>query len=1100
MATATVTVVFTDLVGSTAMMSRVGEVAADRLRREHFDLLREPVGTHDGVEVKNLGDGLMVVFTSAADAVAAAVAMQQALWRRNQRADETLEIRVGIAAGDAEVDDGDYFGAPVVQAARLCSAAGTGEVLCTELVRMLAGSRAEVAFESVGALELKGLDDPVPTARVRWPIPDDGPADGTHALPGRLAMAVARDFVGREEEFERLRAAWRAADGGNRQVVLLAGEPGIGKTTLAARLASEAYDAGALVAYGRSDEDLGIPYQPWIETLTHLVSSMSRDVLDAHVADRGGHLGRLVPELTRRTGEGAPDGGDGDAERFVLFGCVVDLLERASADRPVLVVLDDLHWADRQSVQLLRHVVGCGRPLRVLFLGTFRDSDVATGHPVSDLLAGLHREQGTDRILLRGLSDTDVLGLLEQLAGHDMDDRGVDLRDAVLAETAGNPFFVREILRHLVDSGVIYQGDDRRWVGEVDVREVGLPVSVTEVVGRRLATLGDDSVRLLSIGAVIGRDFDVPLLARAAGVDEDTVVDTCDAAESAAILTPAGDLDRYSFAHALIERTLYEGLSRSRRARAHRSVAEALEHLAGDDPGPRAAELAHHWSEAVQPDDDQRAVRYSRLAADRALAQLAPDDAARWYSQALGLLDAGATGGDRRQHIELLIGLGIAQRQTGEPAYRETLLTATHLADESDEVDLLVRAALANSRGFFSRAGHVDGERISVVDRALERVDGTETAERARLLALAAAERMYLSPLAERVALAEEAVSSARATGDPATCVSTIGLCVWTVTHPSTLALRTAWLGEACEALDRLDDPVLAFWIQEWSMVAALERADGDALDAHADLAEEMAERVPDATVRWNSTMYRAWLAGVRGQLTDYEALADAALNEGLESAQPDAMTLYGGQLLTARYYQGRVHEMVPVIEQGMEENPGLPVWRAALALAKARAGDREGVRTLLTGEASRGFYFPDEPAWSISFGCWAEAAATSGAVDVAPALRTILSPYRKQLAANGNGFLASVAHHLGLLDHVLGEHDAAEQSFAEALDLHERVSSPILVAQTQAAWAALLADRGRDDDCDRARDMAQAALDTATAGGYGYIEADTHAVLDRLA
>ena len=266
--------------------------------------------------------------------------------RRNRRVVEPLVVRVGIALGDADIDDGDFFGVPVVQASRLCAKAAGGEVLCTDIVRMLTGSRVDATFETVGELDLKGLTEPVATSRVTSAAAD---ADATVALPPRLAAAVTDRFVGRTAERERLTAAWkRSTSEAECRVVLVSGEPGIGKTTLTAQIAASVQADGAVVVYGRCDEDLGIPYQPWIEALTQLVTTVSDDVLQAHVADRGAHLARLVPTLARRTGVHPSVGEGGDSERFVLLGCVVDLLERAGGETPVLVVLDDLHWADRQ--------------------------------------------------------------------------------------------------------------------------------------------------------------------------------------------------------------------------------------------------------------------------------------------------------------------------------------------------------------------------------------------------------------------------------------------------------------------------------------------------------------------------------------------------------------------------------------------------------------------------------------------------------------------------------------------------------------------------------------------------------------------------------
>ena len=502
--TQTVTVVFTDLVGSTALLSRVGEERAEALRREHFGILRDGIALTGCREVKNLGDGLMIVAESAAQGAAYSVAIQQAFELRNRRADEPLLVRVGISLGDADIEDDDYFGRPVVEAARLCAGAEGGEILAADVVRHLAGTRSGLVFEPVGPLDLKGLDQPVETSRVVWTPVD--PLDDRPDFPTRLEAARSDTFVGRGTESEGLLDAWKTVEGDGRHCsVLLSGEPGIGKTALAARFAFDVFNRGAIVVYGRCDEDLGIPYQPWIEALTHLVEGISQATLAAHVADRGAHLARLVPQLARRLDTTVPPSTDSDAERFVLYGCVTDLLARVSVQLPVLVVLDDLHWADRPSLQLLRHVVTAEPPMRVEVLGTFRDSDISAGDPLSDLLAALHRDGCVERIALTGLNDLDVLSLLEVMAGHEMDDQGVALRDALIGETGGNPFFVGEILRHLAETGAIFQGDDGRWSASADLRSAGLPVSVREVIGGRLARLGIDSERILALASVIGQ-------------------------------------------------------------------------------------------------------------------------------------------------------------------------------------------------------------------------------------------------------------------------------------------------------------------------------------------------------------------------------------------------------------------------------------------------------------------------------------------------------------------------------------------------------------------------------------------------------------------
>jgi class 3 adenylate cyclase/tetratricopeptide (TPR) repeat protein len=1097
MATETVTVVFTDLVGSTALLSAVGEEAAEALRREHFALLRavfEPVG---GREVKNLGDGLMVVFASAADAVAATIAMQQGFEKRNRRAEHELVIRVGVSVGDADVEDGDYFGVPVVEAARLCARAEGGETLASEMVRLMAGSRGGFVFEPIGEVELKGLDQPVSACRVGWEPVD--PSQDRALLPGRLSSAVSGTFVGRAEEHERLMMAWKAVAGqAERRVMLLSGEPGIGKTTLSARFAREVYEQGATVVYGRCDEDLGVPYQPWIEALGQLVAQAPEQVLVDHVTDCGGQLARLVPELAKRVAVDRTAAGDGDSDRFVLFGCVTDLLERLSSEDPVLVVLDDLHWADRATVQLLRHVVTAESPMRAGVLGTYRDSEIGVDHPVAELLAKLHRDGGVERIAVQGLSDVDLLGLLEEVAGHEMTDEGLALRDAVLAETAGNPFFVGEILRHLAETGTIFQDDQGRWVSDVDLRAVGLPVSVKEVVGRRLAGLGPDTDRVLSFAAVIGRDFDIPLLAAVVQIEEDPLVDLCDAAVAAAVLQTTDQPDRYTFAHALIEHTLYDGLSPSRRSRAHRAIAEQLESLHGDTPGERSGELAHHWAAAVQPSDTAKAIHYAHIAAARALDQLAPDEALRWYAQALELLDRGL-GGEPRQRAELLLGLGDAQKQCGVPAYRDTLIEAAHLADRIGDVTLLVEAALTTNRGFQSVIGDVDAERVAVIELALSRLQDPDCAERAQLLGLSCQEQIHVLELDDRLAIAEEAIATARRSAGPVALLDTLQTCGGGVHCAQTFELRRSWTAERCELADALDDPVRRFRAHLALELMELEAGHSGTLRSNQALLENLAARAPHANIRWNLAFSRVTEPLLRGDLGEAERLADIGFELGNETGQPDPMGIYAAQLVNIRLHQGRYAELVPLVEQVVADQPKQPVYRAVLSAAYTYAGDLDRASALLDEDRARGFALPLDNSWTTGLCCWADVGVRLGDRVAAQILFDQLAPYHHHVPFTTITILPTVAHYLGTLDHLLDRHDGADAWFREAMTIHERMESPLLVAYTQAAWASLLADRGHHDDSTRAREMAHQALTAATAGGFGYIESDARAVLDRI-
>ena len=387
----------------------------------------------------------------------------------------------------------------------------------------------------------------------------------------------------------------------------------------------------------------------------------------------------MVPALGQRLGElPPPQTTDPDTERYLLYAAVVGLLEEASRQRPVVLFLDDLHWADKPSLQLLRHVVANSSASRLLILGTYRDGELSAAHPLTEALATLHREPtGVSTIDLKGLEDTGVIAFMESAAGHELDDAGVGLAHQLYRETDGNPFFVAEVLRNLSESGDIFQdANTGRWTAKDTEGPFSLPHSVRTVIGTRVSRLGEGATKVLSTAAVIGRDFDLDLLAETTKVDEDELIDLLDEAQRAAVVHELPDAPgRYTFSHALVQHTLYEDLGGTRRTRLHKAVGEAIERLYGENSEDLVGELARHFLLATRPTDSDKAISYARRAGDAALAALAPDDAVRYFSQALELA-ALTSSVDPLTRIDLLIGLGTAQRQAGIASFRETLLEA----------------------------------------------------------------------------------------------------------------------------------------------------------------------------------------------------------------------------------------------------------------------------------------------------------------------------------------------------------------------------------------------------------------------------------------
>jgi tetratricopeptide (TPR) repeat protein len=1070
----------TDLVGSTAIAGRVGPGAAETLRAEHFGLLRGTLERAGGREVKNLGDGLMVVFASASQALRCAVEMQQAVEARNRRSEEQLCVRIGVSLGETTVEDGDYFGEPVVESSRLCAQAQGGQIVVNAHARHIGGAREGHRFHSLGGLELKGISEPVQAFELQWePLLLTG-----IALPERLRELPATGYVGRLAERARLAELWGQACEGSLRLALISGEAGVGKTRLSTHLALEAHGQGATVLYGRCDEDLGVPYQPWAQALRHFVQNGPQAVLRAHVERQGGDLARLVPDLGGRVPDlPSPRQSDPETERYLLYAAAAGLLEGAGELQPLLLILDDLQWADGPTLSLLRHVVTVGASMRVMVVGAYRDSDLSRGHPLAALLADLHREQGVERLKLTGLETGDVVALMEAAAGHELDEDGRALAREIARETAGNPFFAGELLRHLAESGATVQQDDGSWRLVGSVADLGLPQSVREVVGRRVERLGSDARAALSAAAVIGRDFDLDLLVGVLEFPEARLLDLLEEAVAASLLQETGErAGRFTFTHALVEHTLYEDLGRTRRARLHQRVAEALEELCGDDPGDRLGELAAHWAAAVVSTNTAKALNYARQAAEHALAALAPDEAVRWYRQALEL-HAHAAGSDRCERCELLIGLGEAQRQIGNPEFRQTLLDATQLAQQLGDTDRLCRAVLANTRGFTSHVGAVDSERVQTLQDAAQTLPDGDP-RRARVLALLASELHYGGEPSRCRQLAAEAIEIARAAGDEAALAHTLAHSIYAIWAPDTLEERRHLTDELVDLTQRLDDPWLSFIAASRRFSTSVEAGDRAQMESSLLTLRAVAASVPQPTIRWIWSLYEGFRFFVLGDLHEAEPWAIQAVEAGTAAGEPDALIVFGGQLAGVRIIQGRLGELADQALQLAGERDSFAAWRAAGALALIESGREDDAREPALAENFQSI--PWDQSWSAAIVGWVMVCSRPGLVDRAGELYEMLAPFSGQVATGGFTVVGTIDWALGRLAATLQRYEEAEGHFAAAVEIEESLGAPLFLARTRVAWARSLIARGRPEDLDRAAPMLEEAHDTADRLGAG--------------
>jgi hypothetical protein len=677
------------------------------------------------------------------------------------------------------------------------------------------------------------------------------------------------------------------------------------------------------------------------------------------------------------------------------------------------------------------------------------------------------------------------------VAGHELDQDGVELAGQIAAETDGNPFFVGEILRGLSESGaLVFEEATGRWSIDSSAG-IALPESVREVIERRIERLGAESLEALGLAAVIGREFDLRLLSAVLAVEEGHLLDRLEAAMGASVLSESSaQVGRFRFVHALINQTLYEGISATRRARMHQRVAEALEELYKQDPRQHLAELALHWRLAAVSVDKSKAVDYAMRAGQQALENLAPAEAVKLFADAVEL----TADTDSRERCEALIGLGDAQRQTGAAAYRETLLEASRIASNLADAELAARSALANSRGLYGMLGHVDSERLAAIERAIELDQPPNPARRARLLALQAVELTWDPDFARRRALAEEAMALARGAGDTRALAAVFQGAFFALWSAKTLGLRSALTEELVRSADELGDPALRRAAQILELHVCVEQGKLTHAQAALERTQGIAAELGQPYVNWVVAYQTAALLLVHGDLAAVERLAERALKIGQEAGQPDAVLFYGIQILYVRVFQGRGEEIIAMLAQSVEANPAIPALRAGLASSLCWLGRREEGATILKRAGSDQFEHilpaSDELTALVLY---ADAAAQTGDRAVAAILYDLIQPWADQVDWNGISGYGHARLYLGLLAGVLGDHERADEHLAFACEFHEANDMPLWTARGHLGWAEALAARG---DADGAQDQARRALELSQGHGYGAFEPRAVALL----
>jgi class 3 adenylate cyclase/ATP/maltotriose-dependent transcriptional regulator MalT len=1056
------------------------------------------IAAHQGRVIDMSGDSVLAAFETATGAVQAALAIQQQITASHDTHEprRRMQFRIGVHVGEViEKTDGSICGDGVNVAARLQTLARPGSIAVSEAIHDVVRNKVDAHFTDQGQHRLKNIDRPVRVFTVNLhgsagispgQLKPDGASQHQPAPESASANAVAAQhasalFIGRHQEMIELAAALASARSGRGQVMMLAGSGGMGKTRLAQQLAALAEADGVPVLWGRCLEEPGAPpYWPWRQLIRGYLRASGDPDPQRTFGPALADIASIVPDLAEGLAAPAPEASTGDSaqSRFRLFDAVVGFLRRAVQRVPLLLIFEDLHWADATSLRLLAFLAAEMHDFPLMVLGTYRDSEVSRRHTLFDTLGELARSPAYRRLELGGLSSHETEAFM-RAAGN----LSTGFVDAIHARTEGHPLFLQETLRFLKDGRSASDG-----LSSVDDAQALslIPAGVREVIGKRLNRLALPAVNLLSIAACIGRSFDLDLLARLEpDKTEDEILTTLEDALAVQLVETNPETHQFRFSHGLIRETLYDDMLGLRRARLHLRIGNLLEERSGADDDIALPQLAYHFSEAGPGAASAKALDYARRSGERAAKLLAFEEAARLFQLALQLQKKHFPA-EEHQRCSLLLRLGDIHLSLGDGASaRKAFSQAAEIARAHGLSPLFAQAAIGFERTDIVAAR--SGEpAVALLLEAIE-LHHTDDLVKVELLARLCRAYVYSDRESEAKEAHRHAVALARQIGDQAGLYAALASIAAASYWPDMLHARLAAVTEAWSIAKAHNFSLPVVDCLPFFLGALINIGDAPALRRLLDQGMHIANenRAPYLLTLCRHT--EALVAINEGRFDDAETWAQHALESGRRLSEDQAASVFGMQMFCLRREQGRLREALPMLEHFVRNIEQSRTWIPGLALLYAELDMREPCQAQFDSLPwHRATNAPRDVSTLTAMLFAAEVCTYLADAKHAHLLYPLLEPLAGiQLMVDfGGPCLGSADRLLGNLASVMTQWTVAQAHFERAMEMNRAAGARVWLAHTGHDYAAMLLHRETEGDAGQARTLLDEALVESSALG----------------